>query len=80
MFVSRSIISINIMSKVRTLIQISGQIHFWESGGRIGNLVFSKPFTLGHECAGEVLRVGDGVTALREGARVAIKPGSSCKR
>ena len=46
----------------------------------MGNLVFNKSFTLGHECAGEIIQVGDDVTAWHPGDRVAIKPGVSCKR
>jgi threonine 3-dehydrogenase len=36
------------------------------------------PLTLGHECAGEVVAVGDGVTTLRPGDRVALESHVVC--
>ena len=38
----------------------------------------SLPFILGHECAGEVYSVGEGVTNLKVGDRVAVEPGVPC--
>jgi threonine dehydrogenase-like Zn-dependent dehydrogenase len=41
-------------------------------------LVDAVPLTLGHEFAGEVVAVGEGVTSLREGMLVACGAGISC--
>lgn len=48
---------------------------------RCGSYVVSddcKPFVLGHECAGTVVELGEGVTTLQVGDRVAIEPGITC--
>lgn len=47
--------------------------------GRVGHYVVDGPIVLGHECAGEVLAVGDGVTRVSVGDRVAIEPGTPCR-
>ncbi|HEX8464435.1 MAG TPA: NAD(P)-dependent alcohol dehydrogenase [Abditibacterium sp.] len=49
-------------------------VHYFEHG-RIGNFIVESPMTLGHECAGTVVEVGEGVTHLQIGDRVAIEPG-----
>ena len=36
------------------------------------------PFILGHECAGEVVAVGNSVTHLSPGDKVAVEPGITC--
>ncbi len=52
-------------------------IHYYETG-RIGNYVVEPPFVLGHEAAGEVVALGEGVTSLNIGDRVALEPGKTC--
>lgn len=47
--------------------------------GRIGDWVVEDDIILGHEAAGEVVEVGDTVTGLTVGDRVAIEPGTSCR-
>jgi L-iditol 2-dehydrogenase len=39
-----------------------------------------EPLVLGHESAGEVVAVGEDVTSLAPGARVALEPGVPCRR
>lgn len=52
-------------------------IHYYEHG-RIGRYVVDGPFVLGHECAGEVVAVGEKVTRVKPGDRVAVEPGVTC--
>jgi L-iditol 2-dehydrogenase len=52
-------------------------LHFYEHG-RIGQFVVKYPFILGHESAGEVVAMGEGVTSLKIGDRVAMEPGCTC--
>ena len=49
-------------------------IHYYRHG-RIGPFVVREPMVLGHEAAGTVVEVGDEVTHLRVGDRVAMEPG-----
>lgn len=52
-------------------------VHYWVNG-RIGDFVVTSPMILGHETAGTVSQVGEGVTNLKVGDRVAIEPGVPC--
>ena len=54
-------------------------MHYWVEG-RIGHFVVEKPMVLGHESAGIVEKVGDKVTSLKVGDRVAMEPGVPCRR
>ncbi|MWG35759.1 NAD(P)-dependent alcohol dehydrogenase [Halomarina oriensis] len=54
-------------------------VHYYEHG-RIGDYVVEEPLVLGHEAAGEVVAVGDDVTSLEAGDRVALEPGVPCRR
>jgi len=53
-------------------------IHYYEHG-KIGSFVIESPLILGHECGGTVVEVGDGVTNVKVGDRVAIEPGVPCR-
>jgi len=46
--------------------------------GRCGDAVVEGDFILGHECAGTVVGLGEGVTSHKIGDRVALEPGLSC--
>lgn len=37
------------------------------------------PIILGHESSGEIAAIGEGVTSLKVGDRVALEPGVPCK-
>lgn len=56
---------------------LSQDIHYW-TDGRIGDFVIDKPMILGHEGSGVVRLIGENVTGLEEGDRVAIEPGVPC--
>ena len=54
-------------------------VHYFHSG-RIGDYIvdLDSDYMLGHECAGTVVEVGEGVTNLKVGDKVAIEPGYTC--
>src|SRR5690625_3738246 len=54
-------------------------IQYYEHG-KIGRYVVEKPIILGHEVAGEVIKVGENVDNVAIGDRVAIEPGVTCGR
>lgn len=47
--------------------------------GRIGDYVVDGPIILGHEVSGQVIQVGNDVTNVAVGDRVAIEPGTPCR-
>ncbi|KAF8239390.1 GroES-like protein [Tricholoma matsutake] len=54
-------------------------VHFWKHG-RIGDMVVTDECGSGHESAGEVVEVGEGVTQWKTGDRVAIEAGVPCSK
>ena len=52
-------------------------LHYFLDGG-FGTVRVRQPIILGHEVAGTVAALGAGVTALREGDRVAVNPSNPC--
>lgn len=52
-------------------------LHYYESG-RIGNFIVEPPFVLGHEAGGTVVEIGENVTDLKVGDKVALEPGKTC--
>lgn len=52
-------------------------VHLWKSGG-IGPLRVESDYILGHEAAGIVLKLGEGITNVKVGDRVAIEPNIVC--
>jgi len=67
----------DVMIKMKTLGVCGSDIHYYTTG-KIGSQVVQYPFTVGHECAGEVEAVGAGVTRVKPGDRVAIEPAMPC--
>lgn len=52
-------------------------IHYYVNG-RIGSQMVRYPFPAGHECAGEVVEVGNAVTRVKPDDRIAVEPAMSC--
>lgn len=53
-------------------------VKYWKEGA-IGHFVVTKPLLLGHEISGVISRVGEGVTHLKIGDRVAVDPHITCR-
>ena len=52
-------------------------LHYYHHGG-FGTVRIQQPMALGHEIAGLVAAVGEGVAGLAEGTRVAVNPSLPC--
>ena len=52
-------------------------VHYFHDG-RCGDYKVEGDFMLGHECAGTVVELGEGVENLKVGDRVALEPGITC--
>ena len=52
-------------------------VHYY-TRGKIGSQVVQYPFPVGHEGAGEVIKVGPAVTSVKPGDRIAIEPAMPC--
>lgn len=60
--------------KLHTVGVCGSDVHYY-THGRIGPFVVDEPMVLGHEAAGTVVEVGEGVTHLKVGDRVCMEPG-----
>lgn len=67
----------DVLVKVEKVGICGSDLHYFESG-RIGDFVVEPPFVLGHEAAGTIIEIGDNVTDLTVGDRVALEPNISC--
>lgn len=52
-------------------------LHYFNHGG-FGTVRLKEPMILGHEVAGRVIGLGDGVSGLSDGQRVAVSPSRPC--
>lgn len=57
-----------------TSVGVCGSDTHYFRHGRIGDFVVDAPLVLGHEAAGTIVAVGDGVSPARIGQRVSIEP------
>jgi D-xylulose reductase len=60
--------------KLHTVGVCGSDVHYY-THGRIGPFVVNEPMVLGHEAAGTVVKVGEGVEHLKVGDRVCMEPG-----
>ncbi|MEU5841933.1 NAD(P)-dependent alcohol dehydrogenase [Rhodococcus sp. NPDC047139] len=63
----------DVLVRVTTVGVCGSDAHYYREG-RIGEFVVTDPIVLGHEAAGVVAGVGDGVPEVRIGERVSIEP------
>jgi L-iditol 2-dehydrogenase len=63
----------DVLVAVTTVGVCGSDAHYYREG-RIGDFVVASPLVLGHEAAGRIVAVGDGVDAGRIGRRVSIEP------
>ena len=68
-----------VLVEVRAAGICGSDLHYY-AHGRCGNFVPTRPFTLGHEFAGQIVAAGAGVDAMLVGARVAVDPSRPCGR
>ena len=66
-----------VLVRMRRVGVCGSDVHYYVTG-KIGSQVVQYPFAVGHECAGEVAEVGEGVKGLRPGDPVAIDPAMPC--
>lgn len=66
-----------VLVKMESIGVCGSDVHYY-SHGRIGDFVVKFPFILGHECAGTIVEVGNEVSHLKVGDRVALEPGVPC--
>ena len=66
-----------VLIKVDVVGICGSDVHYYKHGN-IGDFVVEGDFILGHECAGEVVEVGEQIKHLKVGDRVALEPGKTC--
>jgi Threonine dehydrogenase and related Zn-dependent dehydrogenases len=69
----------DVLIRIKTVGVCGSDIHYYSSG-RIGSQVVQFPFIIGHEAGGVVERIGEKVTRVKPGNRIAIDPAVSCGR
>jgi len=67
-----------VLVEIRRVGICGSDVHYWQHG-RIGDFVCCAPMVLGHESSGVVAEVGENVTDLAPGDRVALEPGVPCE-
>lgn len=67
-----------VLLQMRSVGICGSDVHYWVAG-RIGDFVVKAPMVMGHESSGTVAALGEGVTNLQIGDRVAIEPGVPCR-
>ncbi|MDA3822388.1 MAG: alcohol dehydrogenase catalytic domain-containing protein [Bacteroidales bacterium] len=67
----------DVLIKMKVLGVCGSDVHYYKSG-KIGSQVVKYPFPVGHEGAGEVVKVGSAVKNVKPGDRIAIEPAMPC--
>ena len=67
----------DVLTKVKSVGLCASDSH-WYRECRIGTTIMTEPLVLGHEAAGEIVAVGNAVTNVKPGDRVAIEPAYHC--
>ncbi|MEI6156901.1 MAG: NAD(P)-dependent alcohol dehydrogenase [Atribacterota bacterium] len=66
-----------VLVRIKSVGVCGSDIHYFVEG-RIGDYIVRPPFILGHECAGEIVEIGNRVKTLKPGDRVTMEPGLPC--
>lgn len=69
----------DVLIRMTTVGVCGSDMHYYTTG-RIGDQVVQYPFTIGHEGAGIVEKVGSAVTRVVPGDRIAIDPAMPCRQ
>jgi L-iditol 2-dehydrogenase len=67
----------DVLLKVEMVGICGSDLHYYDTG-EIGTEIVEHPFVMGHECAATVEAVGDGVSRVKVGDRVAVEPAIAC--
>jgi len=67
----------DVLIRMLTVGVCGSDVHYYTTG-RIGSQVVQYPFTVGHEGAGIVEKVGSAVTRVKPGDIIAVEPAMSC--
>lgn len=67
----------DVLLKVENVGVCGSDVHYYTTG-KIGSQVVQYPYRVGHELSATVLEVGEEVTSVRPGDRVAVEPAMSC--
>lgn len=68
-----------VLIEVKSVGICASDLHYYRDG-RIGTTVLIDPLVLGHEASGVMVALGEGVTGLQVGDRVAIEPAMPCMK
>lgn len=66
-----------VLIEIKSVGICGSDMHYFEHG-KIDKFVVEEPLILGHEAAGKILEVGEGVEKFSPGDRVTIEPGVPC--
>lgn len=67
----------DVLIKLGAIGVCGSDVHYY-TAGQIGSQIVEYPFLVGHECAGTVVKIGNGVTRVQPGDRIAVEPAISC--
>ncbi len=68
----------DVMIRMKIVGVCGSDVHYYVQG-KIGSQVVEYPFTVGHEGAGIVEKIGPAVTKVKPGDRIAIEPAMPCR-